>query len=282
MTRSTELMKQAEHLAKTPEIIRRVKLAEYPILYLTICQEVGFVDDGRIFQPGRSLFTGESARLKPLLDKFEKITLEEGVTRFSEANDDVLDRIARWHQVLGLDLRNTTVWNLDNTWRFKPDPQDVGMKEEWLAGKLDDSSWVQSRSDLDCGWEKQGFDGYTGFGWYRQKLTPPAELGKYKHVYLYFGGVDEEGEIFINGERAFDHTSKSTGMDPGSLWDLPFVFDAKPFLRFGGENTLAVRVHNNAAMGGIWRPVHIAATDKELTDIHMFTIAIKHANRGGI
>ncbi len=142
-----------------------------------------------------------------------------------------------------------------------------------FAVGLDDSAWADVRSDKDCGWEKQGFPDYVGLGWYRQRFQLPAGYAAAKHVYLYFGGVDEEGWVYLNGAQAFERSAKSTGSTPLGIWDKPFAFDAKAFLRFGEENTIAVRVNNVAAMGGVWRPVYLVASDTEITDVNLFPVA---------
>ena len=119
------------------------------------------------------------------------------------------------------------------------------------------------RSDQGYGWEKQGFAGYTGFGWYRQVFTPPADFDL-DHLQLYFGAVDEEAWVYINGKPAFEHSSKSTGQPRTALWKVPFMFDACEHIKLGEPNTLAVRVYNQGAMGGVWKPVYLVASENEL------------------
>ena len=83
-------------------------------------------------------------------------------------------------------------------------------------------------------------------------------------MYLYFGAVDEDAWIYLNGELAYEHTCASTGLTPNQIYGRPFAFDARAYLKRGQLNTLAVRVHNSAGMGGIWRPVYVVASDREL------------------
>lgn len=152
---------------------------------------------------------------------------------------------------------------LNPVWRFKTVADGVGLSQKWFSSDLRDGSWSTVRSDKDCGWEKQGFDGYTGYGWYRQNLEVPDELTEKKHVFLLFQAVDEDAEVFINGKKAFEHSYKTVGGRPGSTWNRPFRFDAKPFLKEGGANLVTVRVYNRAGMGGLWKPVTLIASDVE-------------------
>jgi len=151
-------------------------------------------------------------------------------------------------------------------WKFAPDSKDAGVTGQWFADGFDDNAWVKNRTDRECGWERQGFNGYIGFGWYRQKFDLPADLKK-KHIYLHFEAVDEEAWIYLNGEgkTAFEHTCASTKLAPNRIWNTPFLFEATGRLHPGESNLLAVRVYSVTQMGGVWRPVYVIASDAELT-----------------
>jgi hypothetical protein len=64
--------------------------------------------------------------------------------------------------------------SLDDVWRFHPgdDPQ-LG----WADPSFDDSSWPLLRSNV--GWGGQGYEGYTGFAWYRFKVVLPGDSRKW-------------------------------------------------------------------------------------------------------
>ena len=158
------------------------------------------------------------------------------------------------------------VLRLGAAWKFMSDPEKKGDTEAWYGEAFDDAKWAMNRTDLDCGWEKQGFPGYAGIGWYRHRFELPADLAR-KHVYLYFGAIDEEGWIYLNGSAnpAFSHTLESTRLMLSQIWNRPFLFEVTEKLQPGAPNLLAVRVNNSAFMGGIWRPVYVLASDAELT-----------------
>ena len=274
LDKSLALFAQAEALAEEPVTKCRVTLAKLPVLYTRICQEVGFVNDDQYFISGKSLKSGNLAGLPEMVDELESACAIEGVTSLGERNVGAADTIALWKSIARLDRAKTSLLPLSNEWRFKPDPQDVGAKEEWFAPGLDDSDWALIRGDKECGWEKQGFEGYTGVGWYRQKLTVLADMANAPCVGLYFSAVDEEAEVYINGKRAFDHTTAATGRSAKKLLDAPFSLDAKPFIKPGQDNVIAVRVISNDGRGGVWRPAYLAGSDQK-PESEEFRVAVR-------
>ncbi len=177
--------------------------------------------------------------------------------------------------VLGEQLQTQS---LNPLWKFATDPDKVGADQEWFAPSFDDSNWAELRTDKGVGWEMQGFGGYVGFGWYRQKVTVSPEIDL-QHIYLYFEAVDEEAWIYINGKLAFEHSCETTGLTPNELWVKPFAFDAKEHIQIGEVNTVAVQVFNETGMGGIYRPVDLIASDKALEVDDLATLPLRGDNR---
>lgn len=101
-----------------------------------------------------------------------------------------------------------------------------------------------------------------GIGWYRKVLNVPQErLGE--KVYLYFEGVYNRSEVFVNGQ--------SIGKRPNGY--VSFMYDATPYIEYGKENVIAVRVDHSQSADSRWytgsgiyrnvwavysNPVHIA------------------------
>ena len=75
-------------------------------------------------------------------------------------------------------------------WKFKPDPDNVGLREQWFASDIDDTDWHDVRDDR-LGWTAQGFPQYNGYGWYRVKVTVPKGFDTRANLLLVFGSVDE-------------------------------------------------------------------------------------------
>ncbi len=86
------------------------------------------------------------------------------------------------------------------------------------------------------------------------------------------GGADVV--LVRDGQPAFEHTQKTTGIPRRQLWIMPFAFEASEYLKARQIHNLAVRVYNQAAMGGVWRPVYILATQQDLASISAETIKI--------
>ncbi len=184
-------------------------------------------------------------------------------------NADILDRTGELGPDAADELARTmTVVKLNQRWQFKPDPGDQGVQERWFAPDLDDSDWITVRSDKGTGWEGQAFEGYyVGYGWCRAEL-PKLPRRSQAFKYLYFGAVDEQAWIYLNGQRIGEHTEKSTGKSLNDLWTEPFCVDVTKHLRTNGPNILAIRVHNSGSMGGIWKPVYLVFSDTAATLSH--------------
>jgi beta-galactosidase len=104
-----------------------------------------------------------------------------------------------------------------------------------------------------------GAGGYfpAGVGWYRKTFQVPKEW-KDKNISIYFEGVYMNSEVFVNG--------KSLGIYPYGY--SSFSYDLSPYLEFGNQNVIAVRVDNSQQVNsrwysgsGIYRHVWMMVTD---------------------
>jgi beta-galactosidase len=92
--------------------------------------------------------------------------------------------------------------------------------------------------------------------WYRKQVNIPASL-RGRRLSVEFDGVYRDSEIWFNGHYLGNHPSGYTS----------FTLDLTPFVKFGQENTLAVRtdprVHEGwwYEGGGIYRHVWLTATE---------------------
>jgi len=287
MRKAWSYMLQAEKSAKSDEIRRRVRKIKSNILYLKLAQGIGYFTQFGEFTKGKDLALTPRRHLNnkdmyaKLYTEMMDICKESNIKALSEQND--MSKITeKWNAILTVTPLPSV--GLSNVWLFVTDPKDVGQKENWQndqkrydAIKKDEfgagaaTTGIQPdgsaiiRSDKGCGWEAQGFPGYVGVGWYYQTFTLPKEFANAKHLYLAFGGVDEEGWIYINGQLAYERSIASTKQSAAQLWNQPLSFDAKPFLKTYSPNQIAVRVYNCAAMGGVYQPAVLYAVDKEYT-----------------
>jgi hypothetical protein len=135
-------------------------------------------------------------------------------------------------------------------WRFRTDPEDVGEAQQWYAVTHDDSDWA----NVTCFsfWERQGFKDYDGVAWYRTTLNVPAEWRQRGRLVLRFGAVDESFRLYIDGKQVHESVFDA-GVDP-DLWKKPRPVDVNDLFT-PGNHTIAVRVHDSAGAGGLWKPV---------------------------
>ncbi|MGD9495182.1 MAG: DUF4838 domain-containing protein [Armatimonadota bacterium] len=145
---------------------------------------------------------------------------------------------------------NDLIADAPELWRFRPDPRNVGIEEEWFAVGLDDSGWDEIR--IREFWDAQGYD-VSGHAWYRVRWTIPQEAAG-RTLMLYFGAVDEQAWVWVNAEPAGEHTG-----NPHALWDKRFALEVTDLIRPGRENVIAVRVANDSAVGGLWKSIKLVA-----------------------
>jgi beta-galactosidase len=80
-----------------------------------------------------------------------------------------------------------------------------------------------------------------GIGWYRKTFTVPSVL-KNRKTYIYFDGIYNNSEVWING--------KYLGKRPYGY--ISFQYDLSPYLNYGKENTIAVKVDHSKFGDSRW------------------------------
>jgi diguanylate cyclase (GGDEF)-like protein len=121
---------------------------------------------------------------------------------------------------------------LSGPWRFHP-----GDNPAWGAPGFDDSGWQQVTADLP--WGQQGHDRYTGYAWYRCRLTLTPAPGVAPQFSVLLEHVDDAYEIYWNGKR-IGHNGK---LDPQRIWYYYYSQKAQTFaLGAGQSGVLAFRV----------------------------------------
>ena len=178
-----------------------------------------------------------------------------------------------------IDLDSIEFVPLSNPWRFKlveldqatilgPNASDAdeGLRHKWFDLATEDSQW--SPIQVGKGYTREAGGGWgnePGFGWYRTVL-PLTESRRARHFkYLHFSACDEDAWVYLNGKKIFDHTSLKTGLLTSEIWQAPFVVSLNG-VELQGDDLLTVRIRNTEGMGGIWKPVHLVVSDKNLND----------------
>jgi hypothetical protein len=276
---------EAERLAKSEEILARVKRAKLSLLYLELCQNLGYYTEFGDFTYGKSIRQPRAGKqvFKQYLDEFTDICRQNQLTTLGIPI--TLEKITgKWQSCLESDSAASPKVYLPAEWIFATDPGDRGVGEKWYANQryydaaarltVGSEGGQQSAASLGkglsrlhinrgVGWEQQGFPGFEGYGWYFQNLEVPDDLAGRKHLYLYFLGVNEQAWVYVNGEFVFERSYASTGKGVGDLAGAPFSFDAKRWLEPGVRNRAAVRVTHSSGLGGISMPALLVGTDEE-------------------
>ncbi|MBA7676757.1 Beta-galactosidase BoGH2A [subsurface metagenome] len=151
----------------------------------------------------------------------------------------------------------------DFDWRFHK-----GEAEEWHKINYDDTAWrpliLPHDWSIEGPFSKNNPAGERGgflpggIGWYRKhfQLSPEDED---KKIFIQFDGIFHNSEVWINGH--------SLGRRPYGY--ISFQHDMTPYVKFGEDNVLAVRVDNSDqpncrwySGSGIYRHVWLTVTDK--------------------
>jgi beta-galactosidase len=117
------------------------------------------------------------------------------------------------------------------------------------SAALNDSDWRSV--DLPHDWSIEGpfsSENYSctaylpgGTGWYRKSFTvPDNERGR--KIFIYFEGVYNNSEVWING--------KFLGKRPNGY--ISFQYDLTPYINFGGQNLIAVKVDHSLYGDSRW------------------------------
>lgn len=133
---------------------------------------------------------------------------------------------------------------INNDWKFILD--DV--KDGQLVS-LDDTRWQSLSVPHD--WSVKGqlsptlasSTGYLpgGIAWYRKTLEiSPDKKGE--QIYLYFEGVYNRSEVYINGHLL--------GKRPNGY--ISFMYDITPYVEFSKPNTIAIRVDHSKSADSRW------------------------------
>lgn len=133
---------------------------------------------------------------------------------------------------------------INSNWKFTLNDVKDGQ-----TPSLDDKRW--KTVDLPHDWSVKGqlsptlasATGYLpgGIGWYRKTINVPQSKQGEK-VYLYFEGMYNRSEVFINGQ--------SLGKRPNGY--VSFMYDATPYIKYGEDNVIAVRADHSQSADSRW------------------------------
>lgn len=119
--------------------------------------------------------------------------------------------------------------NLNGTWRFDFDDDDVGLSKRWFDNPAALKKTIQVPFAYQAPASGIGDTAHHPVVWYAREVTIP-ESWRGKRIRLNFGAVDYEAAVWVNGIPA--------GFHQGGY--VPFGLDVTPMLR-DGSNWVVVR-----------------------------------------
>ncbi|GHT44121.1 hypothetical protein AGMMS49965_19210 [Bacteroidia bacterium] len=154
-------------------------------------------------------------------------------------------------------LRDIVDWPHISSFRFMPcvlttgdAPEKInlpmakfqtGDAAEWKTGDFNDSDWAELKTT--GAWEKQGFEKYDGYAWYRIHFRLLPKSASKESLVIDLGQIDDADETYLNGVLI----GKTDKYDIHRKYILRSDDAA---IRWGQENVLAIRVYDNRNDGG--------------------------------
>lgn len=164
-----------------------------------------------------------------------------------------------------------TIVSLNENWKFIKDPErkySQVLKEDLQWERVSLPHTWNVRDVMD---DRPGY--YRGIGWYKKTIRLSPEL-KGKNLFLYFEGVNQQAEVYVNGKKAGTHLGGYTR----------FCVPVSRFLNFDDKdsaNEIVIKADNShndnipplsadfTFFGGIYRNLYLIATNPvsfDLTD----------------
>jgi hypothetical protein len=157
--------------------------------------------------------------------------------------------------------------DLSGKWKFH-----TGNNKDWKLPEFNDEDWTLI--NVPDHWENEGYEDLDGYAWYRVKfkLTGNLDAGD---LYLALGKIDDVDDVYLNGEFVGDVYDMRRNFEynwNGGEYNVRRIYKIKDgLLKRSGMNTLAVRVHDDQGLGGIYEgPIGIMSAEnyREYRDEH--------------
>lgn len=149
---------------------------------------------------------------------------------------------------------------INEVWRFYK-----GNADGAEAASFDDRQW--ETVNLPHSWNAEDafkVNYYKGVGWYRKKLNGPFVKGE--NYFLYFEGVNQEAEIYVNGKQATVHKGGYSAFSADISSLLHYGKDAVNILSVKADNSpnemIAPLAGDFTFWGGIYRDVYLIKTGR--------------------
>jgi beta-galactosidase/beta-glucuronidase len=145
---------------------------------------------------------------------------------------------------------------------FEP---DVNLSGIWEFSIYDDSLFLKEKNTIansiklmvPAHWDVQGYQDYDGFAWYKKSFILPKEF-EIKNMILLLGKIDDIDQTYVNGilvgsTGKWNFQDVPTDFDSNEEYKINRVYSVpQKLLKFGKENSIAVRVYDGFRNGGIY------------------------------
>jgi TolA-binding protein len=150
-------------------------------------------------------------------------------------------------------------------WKFRLEADGSYQQRyrDYATLDFDDADWATI--NIGQAYEDQGYAGYDGWATYRATFAVAAD--SVRPVLMAFGGLGaKDALVYVNGHWVGRHYDQ---------WNRPFILDISDHVVRDGENAVALYLHDDLGMGGVYGLINVhQPTDEVDTDAFA-------SNRGG-
>jgi hypothetical protein len=201
-------------------------------------------------------------------------TVENGITdllssgllilpRQMPPTDEMTRRRAAAASLFESEAAGALHWQLLKPWTVTADPDRLGP-----VGQPQDAPSVS-------------FGTYAGWAVARHSVDVTAEQASAAVCFLFIPCIDEEGDVYVNGERVLSHTAASTGIAPGILWRQPVLVDLKAAGISSGTLSVAVHLRGNMGTGGLRKGAFLIWGSRTATAEQLYDFLSENPKLGG-
>ncbi len=167
------------------------------------------------------------------------------------------------------DFQRAQWMNLNGTWEFRFDKENVGLDQNWAAGKTEFP--LSITAPFPWGSKLSGVESEADIAWYRRTIRIPVEW-RGQRVFLVVGACDWLTTGWLDGQKVGSFQGGYT----------PFEFELTSNIKWGQDQQLVLRVDDTphpfklegkqgyGPAKGIWQTVYLEARPKvALETVHL-------------
>lgn len=135
---------------------------------------------------------------------------------------------------------STDTISLNENWKFKTDPYQIGTQQEWFAKHCNDTAWESI--NVPHLWDLQNeYANYKGKAWYR-KVFSLESLNKDKRVFVELGEIGMSYSLYLDGKKV-------AYVLAGNYLEN---FDITDFLDSEEKHQITLEIDNSLVWGAYW------------------------------